>query len=281
MSHALRFEEVDVLLAGTGPRPARRLAAATADCDRGATRAEVLAAHGVVVAVRGATLAVARGAITVIVGPSGSGKSTLLRTVNRLAPVTRGHVWVRAGDADVDAAGCDNEALRHLRRHHVAMVFQQFALLPNRTVEDNVGFGLELRGDAPAVRRRVVQEKLALVGLADCARRHVHELSGGMQQRVGLARALATDPDVLLMDEPFSALDASMRRKLQDELRALQARLHTTVVFVTHDLDEAARLGDQLVVLIDGRIVQVGTPADVVREPATADVADLVQHARV
>ena len=223
MSHALRFEEVDVLLAGTGPRPARRLAAATADCDRGATRAEVLAAHGVVVAVRGATLAVARGAITVIVGPSGSGKSTLLRTVNRLAPVTRGHVWVRAGDADVDAAGCDNEALRHLRRHHVAMVFQQFALL----------------------------------------------------------HALATDPDVLLMDEPFSALDASMRRKLQDELRALQARLHTTVVFVTHDLDEAARLGDQLVVLIDGRIVQVGTPADVVRKPATADVADLVQHARL
>jgi glycine betaine/proline transport system ATP-binding protein len=281
VSHALRFEAVDVLLPRPGPHVARRTAAALADCARGATRAEVMAAHDVVIAVQDVSLAVARGAITVIVGPSGSGKSTLLRTVNRLAPVTRGHVWVRTGDADIDAAGCDDVTLRRLRRHHVAMVFQQFALLPNRSVEDNVGFGLELRGDAADVRQRVVQEKLALVGLADAARRHVHELSGGMQQRVGLARALATDPDVLLMDEPFSALDASMRRKLQDELRALQGRLHTTIVFVTHDLDEAVRLGDQLGVLVDGRLVQVGTPSEVVRAPATPEVADLVQHARL
>jgi glycine betaine/proline transport system ATP-binding protein len=169
--------------------------------------------------------------------------------------------------------------LRRIRRHRIAMVFQQFALLPTRTVGENVALGLELRGDPPDVRARVVADTLALVGLGDWANRDVRELSGGMQQRVGLARALATDADILLMDEPFSALDAVIRRKLQDELRALQARLHKTILFVTHDLDEASWLGDRLAVMHDGRIVQVGTPAEVLQAPATPAVAELVRCA--
>jgi glycine betaine/proline transport system ATP-binding protein len=158
------------------------------------------------------------------------------------------------------------------------MMFQQFGLLPWRTVRDNVGLGLELRGDPAATRRKVVDEKLELVGLSQWADRYVSELSGGMQQRVGLARAFATEADILLMDEPFSALDPLIRTKLQDELCALQERVKKTILFVTHDLDEALKLGDQISVLEGGRIVQTGAPEDIVLRPANAYVAEFVQH---
>ncbi|BCS33154.1 hypothetical protein TBR22_A23810 [Luteitalea sp. TBR-22] len=281
MSDVLRFDAVDVLFPrGPARSRARRLAAALADCDAGATRTEVAERHDVLVAVRAASLGVRRGELSVLVGPSGSGKSTLLRTANRLTAVTRGHVWITDGDSDVDVATCDQERLRQVRRRRVAMVFQQFALLPTRTVAENVALGLELRGDPPATRRAIVEEKLALVGLAGWGDRDVRELSGGMQQRVGIARALATDADVLLMDEPFSAVDALMRRKLQEELRALQQRVRKTILFVTHDLEEAALLGDRLSVMHDGRLVQSGTLDEVRAAPADPEVAAFVAQLR-
>lgn len=281
MTDALRFSQVDVVFARVSGRRGRQaVEAALAACDRGATRAEVLAAHDAMLAVRDVSLDVPRGLITALVGPSGSGKSTLLRTANGLTPATRGRVLVADGDAMVDVASCDAARLRTLRRRRLAMVFQQFALLPSRTVRDNVGLGLVLRGDPRAVQRETVDRALELVGLAGWGERPVRELSGGMQQRVGLARALATDADVLLMDEPFSALDAVMRRRLQDELRSLQAQLRKTILFVTHDLEEAAWLADRLAVLHDGRLVQYGTPADVMAAPATPEVEELVRCAR-
>jgi glycine betaine/proline transport system ATP-binding protein len=168
--------------------------------------------------------------------------------------------------------------LRELRMRTVATVFQQFALLPWRTVRENVEFGLELRGTARAERRRIVDEKLAMVGLSAWAEKHAHQLSGGMQQRVGLARAFATDADILLMDEPFSALDPLIRDKLQDELLDLQARLRKTIVFVSHDLDEAMKLGNRIAIMEGGRVVQFGTPEDILLRPADAYVAEFVKH---
>jgi glycine betaine/proline transport system ATP-binding protein len=212
-------------------------------------------------------------------GLSGSGKSTLLRAANGLNHVTRGQVLVGDGAGTVDiGAGCDPATLRRIRRQRVAMVFQQFGLLPWRTVRDNVGFALELRGDAPDKRRRIIDAQLELVGLSQWAERYCSELSGGMQQRVGLARALATDADILLMDEPFSALDPLIRRKLQDELLALQERVRKTIVFVSHDLDEALKLGDKVTIMEGGRIVQSGTARDIVERPADDYVAEFVRH---
>src|SRR6202011_4466578 len=193
-------------------------------------------------------------------------------------PVTRGHVLVRAGDSAIDVATCDTAQMRRVRRERVAMVFQQFGLLPWRTVRENVGFGLELRGESPATRKTIVDEKLELVGLSQWAERYVSELSGGMQQRVGLARAFATDADILLMDEPFSALDPLIRGKLQDELLTLQARVKKTILFVSHDLDEALWLGDHISLLQHGRIIQTGTGLDIVEHPANDYVAEFVQH---
>jgi glycine betaine/proline transport system ATP-binding protein len=195
-----------------------------------------------------------------------------------LATVTRGQVWVADGSGRVDVAACGAAALRKVRRERVAMVFQQFALLPWRTVRENVALGLELRGMEAAKRRRIVDEKLALVGLDQWADRHAAELSGGMQQRVGLARAFATDADVLLMDEPFSALDPLIRSKLQDELLALQATVKKTILFVSHDLDEALKLGGRIAIMEGGRIVQQGSPEDIVLRPADAYVAEFVRH---
>jgi glycine betaine/proline transport system ATP-binding protein len=192
--------------------------------------------------------------------------------------VTRGNVLVRDGDSAIDVAHCGTLQMRRLRRERVAMVFQQFGLLPWRTVRENVGFGLELRGESAAKRREIVDEKLELVGLTQWAERHVGELSGGMQQRVGLARAFATDADILLMDEPFSALDPLIRSKLQDELLALQARVKKTILFVSHDLDEALRLGDRITILQNGRIIQTGTAEDIVMAPADDYVAEFVRH---
>nr|HPQ94880.1 ATP-binding cassette domain-containing protein [Thiolinea sp.] len=211
-------------------------------------------------------------------GLSGSGKSTLLRAVNGLNRVTRGQVLVEYRDRPVDVAGCNASTLRQLRMNKVAMVFQQFGLLPWRTVRENVGFGLELRGMGRRQRDTVVDRQLELVGLTQWAGKYAHELSGGMQQRVGLARALATDADILLMDEPFSALDPLIRTRLQDELLELQARLKKTIIFVSHDLDEAMKLGSHIAIMEAGRIVQYGQPEAIVLNPVNDYVSDFVAH---
>jgi len=246
--------------------------------DAGTARMQIAERTGVVVGVANACLTVAPGEISVLMGLSGSGKSTLLRAANGLNPVTRGQVLVGIGAASVDVAACDATQLRQVRRERIAMVFQQFGLLPWRTVRENVGLGLELRGVAPAERARVVDEKLALVGLKDWADRYASELSGGMQQRVGLARAFATEADILLMDEPFSALDPLIRTKLQDELLSLQRQVRKTILFVSHDMDEALKLGNRISILEGGRIVQTGAPHDIVLRPADEYVAEFVRH---
>ena len=230
------------------------------------------------VGVAGASLAVRRGEICVLMGLSGSGKSTLMRAVNGLCPVTRGQVLVQDGEAALDMAGCDAATLRRMRMERIAMVFQQFALLPWRTVHENVSFGLELRGMNRAERDAIVAEKLKLVDLDRWGDKYVHELSGGMQQRVGLARALATDSDILLMDEPFSALDPLIREHLQDELLDLQRRLGKTILFVSHDLNEALKLGRHIAIMEAGRIVQFGEPEEIVLNPANAYVAEFIAH---
>jgi glycine betaine/proline transport system ATP-binding protein len=279
MTAAVDFQDVDILFARQ-PRRAGRAALreALAALDAGASRADIQTRFGVVVGVAGANLQVAHGEISVLMGLSGSGKSTLLRAANGLNRVTRGHVRIQDGDADVDVATCDIAELRRVRRLRIAMVFQQFGLLPWRTVRDNVGLGLELRGEAAPARREIVAEKLELVGLSQWADRYVSELSGGMQQRVGLARAFATDADILLMDEPFSALDPLIRGKLQNELLALQERVKKTILFVSHDLDEALKLGDRISILQNGRIIQTGTAEDIVLAPADDYVAEFVRH---
>ncbi len=279
MSAAVEFENVDILFPREGGRKgARALAAALSRLDAGGTREEIAANCGVTLGVAGASLSIAPGEICVMMGLSGSGKSTLLRAANGLNPVTRGGVRVADGQGTIDVARGSADDLRRLRRERVAMVFQQFGLLPWRSVADNVGLGLELRGEPAAERRRIVAEQLELVGLADWAERAVGELSGGMQQRVGLARAFATNADILLMDEPFSALDPLIRDRLQDELLALQARVKKTILFVSHDLDEALRLGDRISIMRNGRIVQTGTAQDIVLRPADDYVAEFVRR---
>lgn len=279
MTAALEFRDVDVIY----PRRSGRAAAvaiqrALQRLDAGNDPALVAAEDAVTIAVRGATLRLAEGEICVLMGLSGSGKSTLLRAANGLAPVTRGSVLLGAGGPVLDVARCDAVSLASARRQRVSMVFQHAALLPWRTVEENVGLGLELRGDPVAERERIIAEKLQWVGLADWAKRSIGELSGGMQQRVGLARAFATEAPLLLMDEPFSALDPLIRSRLQEELRLLQQRVRKTLLFVSHDLDEALRLGDRIAIMDGGQIVQTGTPQDIVLRPATARVAEFVQH---
>jgi glycine betaine/proline transport system ATP-binding protein len=280
VSAALEFRAVDILFCGkAGRRAAAAMQQALAALDAGATRSDIAEKTGVVVGVANATLSVARGEISVLMGLSGSGKSTLLRAANGLNLPTRGQVLVSDGDTVVDiGADCDAGTLRRIRRQRIAMVFQQFGLLPWRTVRDNVGFGVELRGDPAEQRRRIVDTQLELVGLSQWGDRYCSELSGGMQQRVGLARAFATNADILLMDEPFSALDPLIRRKLQDELLALQERVKKTILFVSHDLDEALKLGDRVTILEGGRIVQTGTGRDIVERPADDYVAEFVRH---
>jgi glycine betaine/proline transport system ATP-binding protein len=265
------FQKVDIIF-GKEPQKALTL------LDQGAGRDEILAATDNVVGVADASLTIEEGEICVLMGLSGSGKSTLLRAVNGLNKVTRGKVMVRDETQLVDVASCDPATLRRLRMNRVAMVFQQFALLPWRTVEENVGFGLELRGMSKAEREDVVKDKLAMVGLSQWKDKYAHELSGGMQQRVGLARAFATDADILLMDEPFSALDPLIRDHLQDELLELQQRLKKTIIFVSHDLDEALKLGTHIAIMEGGRIVQYGKPEAIVLNPANDYVAEFVAH---
>ena len=279
MNTAVEFRQVDILFGGKSTRrAAAQKQEALAALDAGKSRAEIAEQTGIVVGVANANLTVARGEISVLMGLSGSGKSTLLRAANGLNEVTRGQVLIQDGESVVDIAKCDAATLRRVRRLRIAMVFQQFGLLPWRTVRDNVGFGLELRGEPKASSKQIVDEQLELVGLAQWADRHVGELSGGMQQRVGLARAFATNADVLLMDEPFSALDPLIRGKLQDELLTLQARVKKTILFVSHDLDEALKLGDHITILEGGRIVQTGTAEDIVVRPANDYVSEFVMH---
>jgi len=266
--------EIDAVSIVFGDRPQRALAL----MDAGRSREEIQAETGLILGVHDASLKVAEGEIVVLMGLSGSGKSTLIRAVNALNPVVRGTVRVRAGDSMVTVTGADRRVLRHIRTHRVAMVFQQFALLPWRSVCDNVAFGLELAGLGARARRARAEEQIALVGLTGWEDKRVHELSGGMQQRVGLARAFATEAPILLMDEPFSALDPLIRTRLQDELIDFQRRLGRTILFVSHDLDEAMKLGSRIAIMEGGRIVQIGTPQEIVLRPATAYVADFVSH---
>jgi len=268
---AVRFDHVSIVFGDT-PQAALPL------MDAGQSRAEIEQATGQVLGVHACTLDVAPGEILVLMGLSGSGKSTLLRAVNGLNPVARGKVEVHDGEGMVDVTHADPATLRRLRQRHIAMVFQQFGLLPWRSVAENVGLGLELAGLPKSERARRVARQLDLVGLSDWATRRVGELSGGMQQRVGLARAFATDAPILLMDEPFSALDPLIRTHLQDELLALQETLGRTIIFVSHDLDEAFKLGRRIAIMEGGRIVQCGTPQDIFTNPATGYVADFVAH---
>lgn len=246
--------------------------------DQGQERGPIKAATGQVLGVHDCDLTVAQGEILVLMGLSGSGKSTLLRAVNALNPVCRGGVRVWDGTRMVDVTNASATQLRDIRLRHVAMVFQQFGLLPWRTVRDNVGLGLELAGIAAKDRAERVARQLETVGLADWADRRVGDLSGGMQQRVGLARAFATQAPILLMDEPFSALDPLIRARLQDELLELQAKSRRTIIFVSHDLDEAFKIGNRIALMEGGRIVQIGTAREIIANPINGYVADFVAH---
>ena len=270
MSHIV-FEGVDIVF-GEAHKEALRL------LDQGGTRDEILKSTGAVIGVADASLTVEEGEICVLMGLSGSGKSTLLRAVNGLNKVSRGKVMLKHRGEMIDIAKLSDATLRAVRMESVAMVFQQFALLPWRTVKDNVGFGLELKGMNKAERDAIVDQKLKMVQLESWAPKYAHELSGGMQQRVGLARAFATDASLLLMDEPFSALDPLIRTKLQDELLSLQKNLKKTILFVSHDLDEAMKLGNRIAIMEGGRIVQWGTPEDIILRPANDYVSEFVAH---
>ncbi len=271
MSAAVEFKNVDIMF-GDNPKPALGM------LDAGANRQEILEKTGNVLGCAGANLTVEEGEISVLMGLSGSGKSTLLRAVNGLNKVSRGEVIVHDGDWKADVVTCSADELRKIRRECVAMVFQQFALLPWRTVAENVGFGLELSGVPEAERRERVARQLKLVNLDQWAGKYAHELSGGMQQRVGLARAFATEAPILLMDEPFSALDPLIRTKLQDELLQLQKTLKKTIIFVSHDLEEALKIGTTITIMEGGRIVQSGPPEDIVLRPANDYVRDFIAN---
>ncbi len=242
--------------------------------DEGVPRSDILKRTDCTPAVVKATFTIARRETFVIMGLSGSGKSTLLRLLNRLIEPTFGDVLI---DGE-NISGLPAAALREVRRKKFAMVFQHFGLLPHRNVIDNVGFGLEIQGVADATRHERSMESIEVVGLKGYENSPVQALSGGMQQRVGLARALATNPEILLMDEAFSALDPLIRTQMQDELIELQARLHKTVVFITHDLDEALKLGDRIVIMKDGIIDQIGTPEQILTDPATDYVRTFVEN---
>jgi glycine betaine/proline transport system ATP-binding protein len=267
----VEFKNVDIIF-GRSPKQALAL------LDQGRERESILEETGCVVGVANASITIEPGEICVLMGLSGSGKSTLLRSVNGLNKVSRGEVLVEDEGRHIDVTRCDSATLRRLRMNRISMVFQQFALLPWRSVQENVGFGLELRGMPRSEREKVVKQKLELVGLDKWKDKFANELSGGMQQRVGLARAFATDADILLMDEPFSALDPLIRTHLQDELLELQTRLKKTIIFVSHDLDEALKLGTHIAIMEGGHIVQYGEPESIVLSPSSQYVADFVAH---
>ena len=267
----IRFEDVDVIFSNK-PREALSL------LDQGKTREQILKQTGLVVGVEKANLDINKGEICVLMGLSGSGKSSLLRCINGLNTVSRGKLFVEHEGKHIDIAHCTPAELKMMRTKRIAMVFQKFALMPWLTVRENISFGLEMQGRPEKERRKLVDEKLELVGLTQWRNKKPDELSGGMQQRVGLARALAMDADILLMDEPFSALDPLIRQGLQDELLELQRKLSKTIVFVSHDLDEALKLGSRIAIMKDGRIIQYSKPEEIVLNPADDYVRTFVAH---
>ncbi|MCX8940369.1 choline ABC transporter ATP-binding protein [Vibrio parahaemolyticus] len=268
---AITIENLDVVF---GQQQSQALAL----LDQGKSRQEIIDETGQVVGVDNVSLTVKRGEICVLMGLSGSGKSSLLRTVNGLNDISRGSLKIQDGDDMVELANCNEQTLRHLRTHRVSMVFQKFALMPWLTVLDNVAFGLEMQGIGKAERRAKAREQLEMVGLSEWESKFPHELSGGMQQRVGLARAFAMDTDILLMDEPFSALDPLIRAQLQDELILLQEKLNKTILFVSHDLDEALKIGNNIAIMESGKLIQHGKPEQIILAPETDYVADFVAH---
>ncbi|MDG2427351.1 MAG: betaine/proline/choline family ABC transporter ATP-binding protein [Acidimicrobiales bacterium] len=253
-----------------GPNPRGR---AFELCSSGVGKDEVQRQTGHVVGMRDISFSVNRGEIFVVMGLSGSGKSTAIRTVNKLHDVTHGRVIVEG----TDVQELKGTSLQAFRREKLSMVFQHFALFPHRNVIDNTAYGLKVQGIDKDERHEAAIEALAMVGLEAYAFNSPRELSGGMQQRVGLARALCSNPDILLMDEAFSALDPLIRRQMQDELMAIQAKLHKTILFITHDLNEALRLGNRVCILRDGKVIQIGTPEEILTEPADGYVAEFVQ----
>ena len=252
-----------------GPDPQNTLTA----IKDGMTKEEVLEETGHVIAVRNVSFDVNEGEVFVIMGLSGSGKSTIVRCLNRLIEPTKGKILV----GDVDLAAMDKAELREARRHKISMVFQHFALFPHRTIIDNVAYGLEVQGMHKAERREKANDVLDMVGLKGWESNYPHELSGGMQQRVGLARALAVDPEILLMDEAFSALDPLIRRQMQDEFLNLLTEVHKTIIFITHDLSEALKMGERIAIMKDGVIVQIGSPEEIVVVPADEYVEEFVR----
>ncbi len=252
-----------------GPHPESTLA----KIDRGQSRSQIQQDTGHVVAVKDVSFSVEEGETFVVMGLSGSGKSTLVRCLSRLIDPTDGQVLID----NQDITTVSQSELKDLRRHKMAMVFQHFGLFPHRTVLDNVAYGLEVRGERRQPRLEKAMEYIDLVGLDGWADHYPRELSGGMQQRVGLARAMAVEPEILLFDEPFSALDPLIRREMQDELLALQAKLKKTMVFITHDFLEAIKMGDKIMIMRDGAISQMGTPEEIVANPADKYVADFTE----
>lgn len=242
--------------------------------EQGYSKEEIQEKTGHIVGVANASFSIEEGEIFVVMGLSGSGKSTLIRCINRLIEPTTGKVFV---DGE-DIMEMDKERLRELRRTKLSMVFQHFNLFPHKTLLENVAYGLKVRGEDKEERQQEAMDKLDLVGLKPWADYYPSSLSGGMQQRVGLARALATDADILLMDEPFGALDPLIRREMQDELLELQNSLHKTMFFITHDLNEALRVGDKVSIMKEGKIIQIGTPVDIITNPADEYVASFVQE---
>lgn len=234
---------------------------------------------GLIVGVRDVSFELDEGEVFVIMGLSGSGKSTLLRCINRLIEPTAGEVYLNTEQGEVEVSSVSDSELRRLRRERMSMVFQRFGLFPHRRVVDNVAYGLEIQGVDVQARRKRAEEVLDIVGLGGWGNAFPSELSGGMQQRVGLARALATEAEVMLMDEPFSALDPLIKVEMQNELLRIQNELRRTILFITHDLDEALRIGTHIALMEAGEIVQVGTPEDIIVNPRTEYVADFVKHA--
>jgi len=252
-----------------GPHPETTLT----QIDRSHSRAQIQQDTGHVVAVKDVSFSVQEGETFVVMGLSGSGKSTLVRCLSRLIDPTDGQVLID----NQDITDVSQSELKDLRRHKMAMVFQHFGLFPHRTVLANVAYGLEVRGEKRQARTEKAMEFIDLVGLDGWAEHYPRELSGGMQQRVGLARAMAVEPEILLFDEPFSALDPLIRREMQDELLTLQAKLKKTMVFITHDFAEAIKMGDNIMIMRDGAISQLGTPEEIVANPADKYVADFTE----
>ena len=241
--------------------------------EQGTSKQELLEQTGHVIAIRNVSFEVQENEVFVVMGLSGSGKSTLVRCINRLMEPTRGSIYID----DVNIAQMNDQELRELRRQRLSMVFQNFGLLPHRTVFDNVAFGLEVRGDKRDERHKKSQDAINLVGLKGWENSRIGELSGGMQQRVGFARALAVGSEILLMDEPFSALDPLIRRQMQEEFLNLRQQLKKTVIFITHDLLEALTLGDRVAIMRDGEVVQLGTPEEIVTNPSDDYVREFVK----